>query len=315
LIGVIAGLLIVRGGRATANDLVQALPPSTACEGPALLFDPGVLPLDVPPRKRIQPIPDVRFCNPWTWQILPEGLIYKSYLAGGREPRISGLWAGTDDGNSVWDITLGGRAGILRYGTQNLSWPEGWQLDVEGAAFPRLTLDSQRDLVAVDCRFGVPLTYRQGPWETKLAYYHLSSHLGDEYLLKHPAVQRINYARDAFVAGVGWRPHSDWRFYGEVGYAVYVSGGAEPWELQFGIEYSPARPATVWGAPFLAVNSRLRQEVDFGGSLAAETGWQWWGPSGHLFRFGFRYFNGMSDQYQFHNQFEEQFSLGLWYDF
>ena len=26
--------------------------------------------------------------EPWTWQLLPAGLMYKSYLAGNREPRI-----------------------------------------------------------------------------------------------------------------------------------------------------------------------------------------------------------------------------------
>ena len=92
-----------------------------------------------------------------------------------------------------------------------------------------MTLDSLRDLVAVDFRFGVPITYRQGPWETKFGYYHLSSHIGDEYLEKNPGYSRINYVRESLVLGLGWRPNPDWRLYSEAGYAVYKSGGAEPW--------------------------------------------------------------------------------------
>lgn len=301
--------------RAEAESLIRALPPTTPVRRLPCVSEPDEVLLYGTGGADLFAAPVTPCYTAWTLQILPEGLIYKSYLAGGREPRMASQWAGVDDGNSVWDITLGGRVGILRYGSDDPLWPEGWQIDFEGAAFPRLTLDTQRDLVAADFRAGVPITYRQGPWETKFAYYHLSAHLGDEFLLRRPDVERINYARDVLVLGLGWRPHDDWRFYGEAGWAFYTDGGAEPWEFQFGAEFSPARSTTSWGAPFLAVNSRLREEVDFGGNLTAQAGWQWRGPTGRLLRLGFHYFNGHSDQFQFHEQFEEQYAVGLWYDF
>ena len=68
-------------------------------------------------------------------------------------------------------------------------------------------------------------------------------------------------------------------------------------------------------APFFAINGHLRQENDFGCNLDIQTGWQWRGRGGHLFRLGMQYFNGMSDQYQFFNQFEEQIGVGVWYDY
>ncbi len=49
--------------------------------------------------------------------------------------------------------------------------------------------------------------------------------------------------------------------------------------------------------------------------MTVETGWQWRGATGHLFRIGMRYFNGMSEQGQFFNTFEEQIGVGLRYDF
>ena len=45
---------------------------------------------------------------------------------------------------------------------------------------------THRNLVDNDYRFGVPLTARQGPFETKFGYYHLCAHIGDEYLLETP---------------------------------------------------------------------------------------------------------------------------------
>lgn len=251
----------------------------------------------------------------WSFQLLPEGLIYRSYLAGGKESRLASQWVYERDQGWFWDLTAGGRVGLIRYGTRDTDWPEGFQLDVEGAAFPRLTLDSQRDLVSADFRFGIPLTYRAGPWETKFAYYHLSSHLGDEFMLKHPAISRINYSRDALVLGMGWRPRDDIRLYAEAGWAFYVDEGSAPWEFQFGAEYSPAYPTGFRGAPFLAINTRLREEVDYGGNVTMQAGWQWRNETGRLVRTGFYYFNGKSDQYEFVQEHEELVGIGLWYDF
>jgi len=253
----------------------------------------------------------------WTWQFLPDGLMYKSYLAAGRESRFASKWIYEQDDGWLWDVALGGRVGVLRYGTEDDAWPEGWQLDVEGAAFPRLDLENDRDMVSTDFRFGVPLTARQGPWEGKFAYYHLSSHLADEYLQRHPGAlaTRINYVRDTLVLGIALRLAPDLRLYSEAGYAFWTDGGSQPWEFQFGVDYSPVLLTGALPAPFFAVGGRIREEVDYGGNFTVQAGVQWRGRSGHIFRLGAHYFNGMSDQYQFFNQHEEQIGVGLWYDY
>ena len=51
---------------------------------------------------------------------------------------------------------------------------------------------------------------------------------------RFPAAPRLNYVRETLVCGVALRPDADWRFYAEVGCAVWVDGGSEPWEFQFG---------------------------------------------------------------------------------
>jgi hypothetical protein len=107
----------------------------------------------------------------------------------------------------------------------------------------------------------------------------------------------------------------DIRLYGEAGWAFTYDGGTEPWEFQFGLDYSPAELTGQRGSPFVAVNGHLRQEFDFGGNIVVQTGWQWRGYSGHLFRIGMHYFQGMSDQWEFFDQFEDKLGFGLWYDF
>jgi hypothetical protein len=259
--------------------------------------------------------PNARF-----WQILPDGLIYHSYLAGVHEPRLSIVVDHVQGGESFWDGTLGGRVGLLRYGTGERIFPQGWQLDVEAAAMVRLTLDEIRDFETADYRVGVPITYGVDNWQFKIAGYHLSSHLGDEFAIAHPGSlnDRINYVRDELVLGASVYPVPICRLYAEVGYAINTDGGARPWEFQFGTELSQAGPTGLRGTPFLAINGHLREEIDFGGDVTAQAGWLWRGMSGQVVRTGLHYFNGKSSQYQTFDHFEEQIGqigFGLWYDF
>ncbi|MFO0901184.1 MAG: DUF1207 domain-containing protein [Pirellulales bacterium] len=254
--------------------------------------------------------------NAWGWEILPSELIYKSYLAGVKEPRIGSVWFHDKGEGWLWDSTLGGRVGLIRYGTLGDERPEGWQLDLEGAAFVRLDPIEDRDLQSADFRFGFPLTWGKGNWQAKFGYYHLSSHLGDEFSLKNPTYMRNNYSRDCLVLGVGYFVTPAVRLYGETAFGMYVSGPAQPWEFQFGAEYSPpyvpGRPI----APFWALNGHLRQELNFGGNFVAQAGWQIRGrPYGPLFRAGLQYYNGGSPQMQFYSRSEQQFGFGLWYDY
>jgi hypothetical protein len=263
--------------------------------------------------------PMIQACPPdaWFWQILPEGLIYRSYWAGPHEPRM-GLVMFREDhsGNSFWDAALGGRVGLLRYGSGDVLWPQGWQLDFEGAALPRLTLDTQRDLDSVDFRAGVPLTYGWQNWQFKVGYYHLSSHMGDEYAIRNNALDdRINYVRDAMVGGVSYYPDPMLRLYGEAAYAFNATGGAEPWEFQFGFELAKAGPTGPHGSPFLAANVQLLEEHNFGGAINAQAGWMWRSQTGRVLRIGAQYYNGKSSQYQFFDDSEEQIGGGVWYDF
>ena len=284
--------------------------------GEPVLIEPsgGTIYLDGPTLQ--SPHGPVPYQAPWSWQILPEGLIYRSYLAGAKEPRLSSVLFHERDDEWLWDPTIGARVGVLRYGTPAVDVPEGWQLDVEAAAFPRLDPHEDMDLRSSDFRVGTVVTYGVGRWQSKFGYYHLSSHLGDEFLLKNNGFERVNYSRDAIVLGQSFNPIEDLRLYAETAWAFQYLGGSEPWEFQVGFDYSPVRVTGFRGAPFLAVNGHLREEHDFGGNVVLQTGWQWRGAGpGRLLRTGFHYYNGKSPQYSFFDEHEEQFGLGLWYDY
>jgi hypothetical protein len=312
-----------------AAPAVQLLPP-TRPDGPVVLdvpYEEGPFQSEpaAPPHGGFpEGFADLWAPRPWSWQLMPNTLIYTSYLAGPKEPRLGTVWyedSGSDPINPavrngwMWDMTAGGRVSLLRYGSNPVLHPQGFEVQVEGAAFVRLDPEDEVDFRSSDYRFGIPLVYGIGRWQTKLAYYHLSAHLGDEVMVKY-TFPRVNYLRDAIVWGNSYYMFDWMRLYGEVGYAFQNSGGSEPWEFQFGSELIQARPTGPRGAPFLAVNGMSRQELDWGGNVCVQAGWAWRGrQSERLLRAGFEYLYGSDPQYEFVFYRQNRAGIGVWYDY
>ena len=251
----------------------------------------------------------------WECQLLPAGLLYQSYLAGEKEPRISSANLYESDRGMVWDVTLGGRVGLWRYGTRDPLHPQGIQFDIEGAAMVRLDPEHNTDVEATDFRFGFLVTWRRGPLATKTGYYHISSHLGDEFLLSNPGFKRLNYVRDSAIAGISYDVTPEVRVYSEIGYAIGHEGGALPLEFQYGAEYSPTTTSW-WGGPFAAVNGHTREERNWASSINFVGGWQWRGDqTQHRFRVGMQYYQGPALQYSFVGRDETLLGGGLWFDY
>ncbi len=251
----------------------------------------------------------------YTWQLLPQGLVYRSYLADVKDSRMYGGVDDARDDSIFWSATVGGRLGLVRYGTTDYILPDGFEIDAEGAAQVRLDVPENVDVRSVDFRGGVPITYGIGKHRFKTGYYHLSSHLGDEFLLQNPDYPRLNYARDVLLLGYSYYATPNLRFYGEAGWGFYTIV-SEPWEFKFGIDYAPQYRTGFRGAPFFAVNTHLKEELNYSGNFTAQVGWAWRADNGaQLLRMGFQYFNGLSSQNSFVYEHEETFGFGVWYDF
>lgn len=251
-----------------------------------------------------------------TWQVMPSGLMYRAYLAGEKESRMGSFWAHDQTGRAVWENTLGGRVGLLRHGTTGAYRPQGWQLDFEGATLVRVLPGTESTMLeAVDYRAGFQSTWAFDRWHVKAGYYHLCAHLGDEYVIANPLVQRFNYVRDSAVAGVTYDISDDWQTYGEIGYALSAEDGAKALELQYGLQYSPL-VFGLRGAPFAAVNGHTRQDLGGITSVNCQAGWQWRGTdSQHLWRMGVQYYSGPSLQYAFPGRNDHLLGAGVWFDF
>jgi len=286
--------------------------PEPSIESPNLRPQPPL-----PPQSQYQ---QYRQCTPsdgFRLQLAPAGLMYKTYLAGEKEPRISSAWLAPRQGNVVWENTLGGRVGVLRYGNTNPLRPQGFQFDLEGAVMARV--DPQADsapLIASDYRIGLLGTWRYDDTAVKAGYYHLSSHAGDEFLINNPGFARINYVRDSLIVGLTeYFADDDWSVYGEFAYAFNAEDGAEPIELQYGIQYAPM--VTGWpGTPYAAINGHTREDFGWITSVNVMAGWLWrskW--TNRTLRVGMQYYDGPSMQWEFANTNESLLGGGIWFDY
>jgi hypothetical protein len=323
-IGIGITLMTVWSGILLANDLP---PIRLGTELPSVLCEPGTI-----RHVSIQ-------TENWTWQMFPDGFLYPSYLAAVQN-RLGCVWNHDKYHGWIWDITLGGRAPLLRYGNNSKLYPEGWQFDMEGSVHLRLHMENSMDMEANDFRFGFPLSYGTKIWQVRTGYYHVSTHMGDERMIRYyakdpvkgdPAIPndnygmgnrnesnyRVNYYREAWLLSYAFRPTPNTRLYAEADYAFMEGLLTKPWHFQFGAEYSPVYPARGgWGTPFAAVNVRLMQEHNFDGNITVQSGWQWRGSHNQLFRIGVQYHGGVSDQYSFiAYKREHKVGIGVWYDF
>jgi hypothetical protein len=253
--------------------------------------------------------------NAYGWHLLPNDVLFRSYVAGVHQPRMAAEFVNDSNQGTLLDVDIGSRVAILRKGTVGPN-AEGVELQVYAAALARLSMDRQSDVEATDFVFGVPFVWRRGPTAVRLGYDHVSSHIGDEYLLRYPNFERINYVRDAVALAVMHNITDSFDVYGEANYGFHVSGGAERWHFQLGAEYQPYIPPGFRGAPVVAVNTLLREEFDYEGSLGVVAGWQWRGiTSSDVLRVGLTTYIGRSRQFSFFDRYEKLFGVGIWYDF
>jgi hypothetical protein len=132
---------------------------------------------------------------------------------------------------------------------------------LEAAAFARFALQVlERELVATDWFFTVPVViHHDGGW-TRIRYFHTSSHMGDEYSRRF-GDPGVNFSRDA-VGILTFRRMGD-GFGGWVGarYAYNVHPDDDRrWVLRAGAQMEGSQESSRRVRPFLAADLEMDQE-------------------------------------------------------
>lgn len=138
----------------------------------------------------------------------------------------------------------------------------------------------------------------------ELSVFHISSHLGDEYI-ENTSRRRLEYARNEFLIGIQM-PFDKLINNFEFGYD-YSNNIAAPKPFRFRNEVQ----LRINKSFYVAVNLESRQENDWSLNSTLQTGFSHFYKEKEKFRAYLEYYRGNSRLYEFYNEKENMFLIGF----
>ena len=196
------------------------------------------------------------------------------------------------------------------------------QLEIECCAFSLFNLFSQsHSLINTDFYVGIPVTYAQNNWRARARLYHISSHVGDEYLLRHKHLNRKNKSFEALDLSGAYYVLPELYFFGTVG-SLLASDDEMPQKrlyLEYGFEVRGEKVFfnQLYRSPFLSVFMRNAQDTDFDQDLGLALGYEWGKIQniGRLFRAYIEFHDGFIPDGQFSRKKSKYVAFKIAYGF
>lgn len=237
--------------------------------------------------------------------------LMRPFIADLRQVTYSVGWRWNDNvlGKNIIPVSFGDTFPIFRW-IDVWKWRGDLQLEIEGGVWAVFDpLHESSPLIDADYYVGFPLTYAFGNWAFRARGYHISTHIGDEFLLDHPHFDRRNPSIEAFDFYVTNQFSKDIRLYAGIGWVAcqddsyrvgpfYCQCGAEIRLFEIGYRDYCDR---LYGVPFLAMDvyyqSHFKRHINSNFAI----GYEWGKVSGlrHKLRLYFQYHDGYAVEGQF----------------
>lgn len=123
-------------------------------------------------------------------------------------------------GNNIVAFSFGDQWPVYRFFNV---WPWGGelQIDLQGAVWAVFaTAHECCPMINADYYVGIPITYAAGCWSFRLRGYHISCHIGDEFLQLKPDFDRRNPSSEFLDFFASYMYRGQIRLYGGAGVAV-----------------------------------------------------------------------------------------------
>lgn len=188
------------------------------------------------------------------------------------------------------------------------------QIDIQASVWSFFDLQTEHctdqqwgELMNADYLAGIPISFSYQDWSFRFRLYHISTHLGDEFMVSYPNVKRINVSYEAIDLIASFNPdQGQLRIYFGPGF-IFHSDQNFPMKtlyFQYGLEarFYPflsfrSNKHGLYGTPYLAVDCQNWQVNDFKFSPTVELGYEWskLKNAGRKFRFFGTYHYGNGD--------------------
>ncbi|MEM7176008.1 MAG: DUF1207 domain-containing protein [Chlamydiota bacterium] len=146
-------------------------------------------------------------------------VLYPPMIANPRATIYSAAYRIGDNvmGTKSIGVSFGDNFPIFRW--RNVFWGTGdLQIDIQAGVWSVFKMgihynDEISELINTDYLVGIPLSYAFDKWAFRLRVYHVSSHLGDEFLVHNPGIVRVNPSMEAIDFFVSYQVNSSIRLY------------------------------------------------------------------------------------------------------
>ncbi|MEN9654410.1 MAG: hypothetical protein RL235_522 [Chlamydiota bacterium] len=230
-------------------------------------------------------------------------------------------------GNKCVDISLGDDFPIYRW--LGAVWGADLQIGIEAGIWSVFNMDPHpnigggTELVNTDYYGGLLLTFAKNKWSFRLRGYHVSSHLGDEYMVNHPGIVRLNPSNEAIDLFASYQASEALRLYVGPG-AIVHSDPTFPWKpmyIEYGTEVrflgTKFYYQKLYGTLYIGLDWRNYQQLDwnFDGTYRAGYEFSKLQGIGRKFRFYIEYHHGYSLEGQFSKMRTHYMQYNLSYGF
>lgn len=257
---------------------------------------------------------------------LPQStVLYPTQVANPRQVSFSGGIRLRDSvaGQVSTPVSFGDQFPLYRWSNVDIWSKKGdLQLEIEGAVFAifNQTCDSS-PLINADYYVAVPLTYAHDKWAHRVRLYHISSHLGDEYLKRCDHAKRLNKSYEAIDYFTAYDITKQIRVYGGPGVIVHSDSEMhlKPLYAQYGMEVRVGRYdwKQLYGTPYLAMHFENWQDNDWKVDATFALGYEWGkiNGMGKKIRASVEYHSGYNDAGQFSRIRNDYIQFRLSYGF
>jgi hypothetical protein len=320
-IGLVGGTVHVRDGIITVGaDAVRGTQRDRLIA--ALMTIPGVRRVEILPSDEATLLSDevgVRTeIPPPASRFFSRGQLFAPLHADPRWPHFSAAYRRYVDSpefTNVFAPTFGESISLYR---NRAPFNGQWEVGVQGGVFAILDIDARsKDLINADYLIALLTSYRSGDFSAFVRLGHVSSHLGDEYLLRSAAnqVNRVNLSLESVDLKLSYDIRDVVRLYGGGGYLVRTDPvNIKPGTAQFGIELQS--PRTYLGGavrPVAFGDFQSFEENKWSTDVSIRAGVQFANIriSDRYMQLLVEYFNGHSPNGQFFVRRIESIGLGL----
>lgn len=159
----------------------------------------------------------------------PRRTLFEPLLADPREARFSVSSLRYRSGADLKRVAAGNFGGTLPMAGGDLDGGGQWQVAVQGAVFTLWDLETfSNDQISDDFLVGLLFAWRWERLSVMARLYHISTHLGDEFLLTHPGLSRVNLAYEAVDLKISYAVGDALRLYGGAGRMIRRDPGDTP---------------------------------------------------------------------------------------